>query len=165
MLDQLFTKHNDDIKDIKYWPLLEKNDHVVIKLKYCLLQKKIIVSNGKKKYNNKRGDYRNPKDFFDSRNWETLLVDENLDVPYSNFVVYRKGVENIYQNSKLKQEMTINASVINARKWEKTSSSFGKDSEDIDFRQHMKDTKQKAMNIPKPWGRKIRLFVNYTNKS
>jgi len=39
MLDLIFTKHKDDIKDMEYCPPLGKSDHVVIKLKYCLQKK------------------------------------------------------------------------------------------------------------------------------
>ena len=103
MLDLIFTKHNDDIKDIEYCPPLGKSDHVVIKLKYCLLQEKLIVSKERKqKYNYKRGDYRSLKDFFDSINWETLMNDENLDVQYSKFCeIYKKGVEKFISKFKI----------------------------------------------------------------
>lgn len=66
--DLIFTKHRDDIKDTEYCPPLSATG------------KKIISKERQGMYNYKTDNYRCFKGFFDGRNWEKLMDDENLDM-------------------------------------------------------------------------------------
>lgn len=71
-LDLMFTKYKDNIIE---------SGLVVMKLKYCLLKERLILSKERKaKYNCTRGIYRNHNEFFDGINWVTILEKENTDV-------------------------------------------------------------------------------------
>lgn len=108
MLDLIFTKHND-IKDTEYSLPQGESNHVEIKLKCCLLQEKKIKKR-KEKYNYKRGDYRNIKDFFDGINWETLLGDKNLDVFKFMYSSVQYFVKSIKKNRKKSYQKSVEVS-------------------------------------------------------
>ena len=96
LLDLVFTKNSDDIKEILYRAPIGKSDHAVLEMNFITkeeIQSKGLTYNGKK-FNYVKGDYNGLRNFFKNVNWTDMTNEQNINKQYNIFCkTYKKGTK------------------------------------------------------------------------
>ena len=111
MPDQLFTRQQEDIVNLIYNSPLGMSDHAVINITYSM-EVENNVSQYKRKYNYRKGDYKGLKEYFSKVDWKRELDITDINMQNEKFMKFLNEGEEQFM-PKTKQNRALN----NNQKW------------------------------------------------
>ena len=95
LLDLIFTRQENEIDNINYYPPFGKSDHAVLDFNFRIEYDIINDNQNYKRYlNYKKGNYRDLRKYFEGIDWDKELRGQDIDKIYRTFCdFYETGVQ------------------------------------------------------------------------